>query len=60
MSFSFFKRKTGDEWGASSGRGHRDRGRLHPVRKVLATTAAVAPVVEVTQAEQENLPVYGE
>jgi hypothetical protein len=35
-------------------------GGLHPLRKVSASTAAVAPVVEVTQAEQENVPVYGE
>jgi hypothetical protein len=60
MSFRFFKRKQVMNGALVLGAIDVIGGALHPVRKVSATTAAVAPVVEVTQAEQENVPVYGE
>lgn len=33
---------------------------IHPFRKVSATASAVPPVVEVAQAEQKDVPIYGE
>ena len=60
MSFRFFKRKQVMNGALVLGAIDVIGGALHPVRKVSATTAAVAPVVEVTQAEQEYVPVYGE
>ncbi|MGA3049823.1 MAG: efflux RND transporter periplasmic adaptor subunit [Terracidiphilus sp.] len=35
-------------------------GAVHPFRKASATTNAIPPVIEVTQTEQKDVPIYGE
>ena len=35
-------------------------GAIHPSRKASATAATVPPIVEVVQAEQKDVPIYGE
>lgn len=35
-------------------------GAVHPLRKASATANAIPPVIEVTQTEQKDVPIYGE